>query len=134
MRHGLGAITIVVAFVYFGTPVLAHHSLEDTHDLRRIVTLTGVVSSVEWANPHTRAVLDVTSANGQVARWSVELGAPNTMTRLGVGPAVLKPGSQVSMDVWIAKDSTLTASTLALKLADGSTVRMPSLWARRLSS
>jgi hypothetical protein len=134
MRHGLGALTIVVAFVYFETPVSAHHSLEDTHDLRRVVTLTGVVSSVEWANPHARVVLDVTSANGDLTRWSVELGAPNTMTRLGVGSAVLKPGSQVTVDVWLTKDSTLTASALALRLADGSTFRMPSLWARRLSS
>ena len=41
------------------------------------------------------------------------------MTRVGAGPAVLKPGDQVSVDVWIAKDGSLTASGQALKLSDG---------------
>ena len=80
--------------------------------------------------PHTRLVLDVTGANGAVARWFVELGAPNTMTRFGAGPAVLKPGDQVSVDVWTAKDSSLTASGQALKLSDGRTFQMAPGWRR----
>ena len=131
MRFRVAAIVAGIGLTFGMSPLRAHHSLEDSHDLRRTVTLTGVVSSVEWVNPHTRLFLDVTGANGAVARWSVELGAPNTMTRFGAGPAVLKPGDQVSADVWIAKDSSLTASGQALKLSDGRTLQMESPWARQ---
>ena len=130
MRLKVGAIVAGIALTFGVLPLRAHHSLEDTHDLRRTVTLTGVVSSVEWVNPHTRLYLDVAGANGTVARWSVELGAPNTMTRFGAGPAVLRPGDQVSVDVWIARDSSLTASGQALKLSDGRTFQMASGWRR----
>ena len=130
MRLKVAAIVAGIALTFGVSPLRAHHSLEDTHDLRRTVTLTGVISSVEWVNPHARLYLDVTGANGVVARWSVELGAPNTMTRFGAGPDVLKPGDQVSVDVWIAKDSSLTASGQALKLSDGRTLQMASGWRR----
>jgi hypothetical protein len=133
MRHSIGAIVLAVGLMGMPPSARAHHSLEDTHDLRRSITLAGVVSGVEWVNPHARLLLEVPSAGGQRARWSIELGAPNTMTRLGLDRAALKSGDQVSVDVWIAKDTSLTASAYVLKLSDGRTFQMPTLWARRSS-
>jgi hypothetical protein len=45
------------------------------------------------------------------------------MVEYGVGPSVLTVGDRVSVDVWIAKDSSLTASGRVLRLANGSPVR-----------
>ena len=47
-----------------------------TYDLTQTVTLTGVVSRVEWVNPHARLYLDVTRGDGTTLTWSIELGAP----------------------------------------------------------
>jgi hypothetical protein len=131
MRFGFRAIATGFALVFLGAPVLAHHSLEDMYDVNRTVTLVGVVSRVEWVNPHARLHVDVRGATGSITTWSVELGAPNTMIRYGLGPAVLKQGDEVSVDVWIAKDSSLSASGQALRLPDGRTAYLAAPWARQ---
>jgi len=125
----LGATAIGIAVTCLASPLLAHHSLEDTYDLNRTITLVGIVSRVEWVNPHARLDVDVRNANGGITTWSVELGAPNTMIRYGLGASVLRQGDQVSVDVWIAKDSSLTASGQALRLADGRAAYVAAPWA-----
>jgi hypothetical protein len=86
---------------------------------------------VEWLNPHARLYLNVRSANdGITTTWTIELAAPNTMIRYGLTPAVLKPGDQVSVDVWMAKDSSLAGSAQALKLSDGRTAHLAAPWTR----
>jgi hypothetical protein len=128
MRFRFCAIATSIIFVFLTAHLFAHHSLQKTHDLSRTVTLTGVVSSVEWLNPHARLNLDVRSANGGITTWEIELAAPNTMIRYGLAPAVLKPGDQISVDVWIAKDSSLSGSAQALKLSDGRTAYLAAPW------
>jgi hypothetical protein len=111
--------------------LFAHHSLQKTHDMERTVTLSGVISSVEWVNPHARLYLDVRGATGGIATWNIELGAPNTMSRYGLVPSALKPGDPITADVWVAKDSSLSASAEALKLNDGRTAYLAAPWNRQ---
>ena len=106
------------AFAGLALPVRAHHSLEDTFDLSRTVTLTGVVSEVQWANPHVRFLITVKGAAGEVKTWAVEIKPPSAMTRLGVSPAMLGQG-EISVDVWLAKDGSLSAAGKTLKTSDG---------------
>ena len=100
-------------------PVSAHHSLEDLYDLRRTVTLSGVVTGVEWANPHTRLFMEVKGATGETTTWSVELDPPGAMTDAGVGSDVLKAGDEISVDLWLAKDGSPSASVQALRTSSG---------------
>jgi Family of unknown function (DUF6152) len=133
MRFRLGSLATGMVVACLGSALLAHHSLEDTYDVNRTVTLVGAVSRVEWVNPHARLHVDVRNADGGITTWSVELGAPNTMVEYGVGPSVLTVGDQVSVDVWIAKDSSLTASGRVLRLANGSAPYVAAPWAARSS-
>ena len=100
-------------------PLRAHHSLEDTYDLSRTVTLTGVVAKVEWANPHVRLFVEVKGAAAEAKTWSVEIKPPSAMARLGVSPATLGQAGEISLDVWLAKDGSLSAVGKTLKTADG---------------
>ena len=128
MRFRFCTIATAIALVFLTASLFAHHSLQKTHDLNRAVTLAGVVSSVEWVNPHARLYLDVRGANDGVTTWYIELGAPNTMIRYGLAPAVLKPGDQISVDAWIAKDSSASASAQVLRLSDGRTAYLAAPW------
>ena len=131
MRFRFWTIATWIMLLFPTSQLFAHHSLQKTHDLNRTVTLTGVVSSVEWLNPHARLYLNVRSANdGITTTWTIELAAPNTMIRYGLTPAVLKPGDQISVDVWMAKDSSLAGSAQALKLSDGRTAHLAAPWIR----
>jgi hypothetical protein len=118
-RSKLPVIGGAAAFAALALPLRAHHSLEDTYDLSKTVTLTGVVGKVEWTNPHVRLFVEVKGAAAEVKTWSVEIKPPSAMARLGVTPAMLGQSGEISVDVWLAKDGSLSAAGKTLKTPDG---------------
>jgi hypothetical protein len=100
-------------------PLRAHHSVEDMYDMSRTITLTGVVKKVEWANPHVRLVVDVRGAGDEIATWSVEVKPPNAMARLGLSADALRQDKPISLDIWLAKDGSLSATGRTLRMPDG---------------
>jgi hypothetical protein len=58
-------------------PILAHHSFQAEFDTTKPVTLKGVVTKVEWMNPHAWFYIDVTTADGKLDHWQCETGASN---------------------------------------------------------
>jgi uncharacterized protein DUF6152 len=119
------ALVTVSAFTAFVLPVLAHHSLEDAFDVKRTVTLTGHVSRVEWANPHARLFVDVKSAAGELTAWVVEIKPPRAMERIGLDAAMLSQ-ADIDVDVWLAKDGSLSASGRTLRMPDGTVLDVAS--------
>jgi hypothetical protein len=82
--------------------------------------LTGVVTKVEWMNPHMRVYIDVTDANGKVTNWNLELTSPNTGQRQGWGRNDLLPGEKVTFTGFEGKVVETRASLLSIrKLTDG---------------
>jgi len=77
-------------------PVVAHHGFDTEYDANKKVSLSGVVSKVEWMNPHMRVYVDVTDASGKVITWNLEMTSPNTVRRQGWGPKDLVPGDEVT--------------------------------------
>lgn len=126
MRSGFGALVAGIVFVWLAATLPAHHSGGRTYDLSRPITLAGVVSKTEWVNPHVQIYLDVTSANGVVTTWTLEGGAPNTLRQSGVDLGAIKQGERVTVDVWIARDGSPSASIRALRLSDGRVFGGPS--------
>jgi hypothetical protein len=83
----------------------AHHTISAYYDVTRHATLKGVVSNVEWKNPHSFIHLDVTGANGGVAEWEVETQAPYVLRRRNAEVLdAIKPGDTVTATVCVAKD------------------------------
>ena len=56
-----------------------HHSFAAQYDANQPVTLHGVITKVEWMNPHTYFYVDVADERGKVVNWAVEGGAPNVL-------------------------------------------------------
>ena len=103
-------------------PVLAHHSFAAEFDLTKPVTLNGSVTKLEWANPHIWVYLEVKDDQGSVQLWQCEGGAPNTLFRNGWTKNALKPGDQVLIDGYLARDGSKTCNATAVKLPDGRSV------------
>jgi hypothetical protein len=99
-------------------PVLAHHSFAAEFDATKPVNLTGVVTKVEWMNPHTYFYIDVKDESGKVTNWACEMGSPNGLTRQGWTRNTLHVGMVVSMDGTQAKDGTKRANARNV-LVDG---------------
>jgi hypothetical protein len=92
-----------IGFLLLAVPAIAHHGFDTEYDANKKLKLTGVVTKVEWLNPHMRVYIDVTDANGKVNNWNLELTSPNTVRRQGWGPKDLLPGEKVIFEVYAGK-------------------------------
>jgi hypothetical protein len=110
-----GAIALIASVV----PLSAHHSFAAEFDGTKPVTMTGVVTKVEWMNPHTYFYVDVKDAEtGKVTNWACEMGSPNGLTRQGWTRNTLHVGMVVSMNGTLAKDGSNRANARDV-LVDG---------------
>jgi len=93
---------------------LAHHSLGGEFDTRKTLVLTGVVSHVEWANPHIYIDLDVTDASGKVATWHLECVPVAMARKAGVSMKMLMGnGDRVTVNAFPARDGTAQLGFMA---------------------
>ncbi len=109
---GIGLIASVA-------PLAAHHSFEAEYDFNKTLKVTGTVTKVEWMNPHARFYLDVTDAGGKVTNWNFELGPIVILVRQGWRKDSLKPGDQVTVEGYLAKDGDALANARRVTLPDG---------------
>jgi hypothetical protein len=102
-----------------GQPLLAHHSFSNEYDESRSITLEGVVTRVDWENPHVHYYVDVLGPDGTVVNWVCETGGPNRLARRGWTHDSLKPGDKVIVHGFPAKDASHNADGRKVTLANG---------------
>jgi len=117
-----GLLTTLAAFglLLAEMPAVAHHSFAAEYDSNNLITLTGVITKVEWTNPHMYIHMDVKGPDGKVVNWSLEGYPPNTLKRTGFTRDLLKEGDKVTMTAYKAKDGTNTGAGREITFADGS--------------
>jgi hypothetical protein len=114
------ALPLTVALLTISaTTTLAHHSFGSEYDADKPVELKGVVTRVEWTNPHARFYVDVKDEGGQVTNWNLELASPNVLVRQGWKRTSLQVGDQVTVNGSMAKDGSKMANARTVVLADG---------------
>lgn len=101
-------------------PLDAHHAFSAEFDAKRPVKLRGVVTKMEWINPHSWIHIDVKDAGGKVTPWMVEGGAPNALLRRGFTKASLPVGTEVVIEGYQAKDGSTKANGRDITLPNGS--------------
>ncbi len=120
MRTKLGMLVTGLGLFCLAVPAVAHHGFDTEYDANKKVSLTGVVTKVEWMNPHMRVYVDVTDANGKVTNWNLEMTSPNTVRRQGWGTNDLPPGEKVTFTGFGGKIVETRGSLLSIKkLSDG---------------
>ena len=111
LAAGLAALTTIL---------LAHHSFGAEYDSTKPVTITGVITKIEWTNPHSYFFLDVKDAKGNVANWKLEGYPPSVLSRTGWKKDVtMKVGDTVTVFGWHARDGTNWAHSREVTFADG---------------
>jgi hypothetical protein len=123
MRKTL-SVSIALAGLLLGmsvavSPVQAHHSFSAEYDNNKQVHLEGVVTQMEWINPHTWIHIDVTGPDGKVTSWMIEGGSPNILLRRGFNKGSLEKGQKISIDGFQAKDGSNRANGSNITYPDG---------------
>lgn len=101
------------------TPLLAHHSFAAEYDDTKPIHVTGVVTKVEWQNPHVWYYLDVKGDDGKIVNYAFSGGAPGQLMRRGVMKSAIQIGSTVAVDGFKAKDGSTNGFGSKVTYADG---------------
>ena len=102
-----------------GSTALSHHAYTAEFDTTKPIKLTGVLTKLEWSNPHIWIYLDVKDESGKVINWGFSASPPGMLTRRGITKTSLKMGEVLTISGHRAKDGSNNASGNVVTFADG---------------
>ena len=112
-------IAVVVSLAVLPASLAAHHSFSAEFDFQKPITLVGVLTRMEWINPHGWIYLDVKDKDGKVVSWAIETGAPNALLRRGLRKTDFPLGVEVKVTGYLAKNGKPVANGRTVTFPDG---------------
>ena len=96
----------------------AHHSFAAEFDADKPIELTGIVTKVEWTNPHVWFYINVMDEEtGEVTNWGAEMGPPHGLQRRGWRRNTLAIGERVTVNGFLARNGTPRVNARNVTLA-----------------
>ncbi len=97
MCKRLSLMTLAVAICCSNSVTLAHHPIQAKFEESTPVSFTGIVTNVDWSNPHTHIFINVTDG-GETLNWAIELESPIALGASGWSKTTVKPGDSISVE------------------------------------
>ncbi len=123
MRRMLSVKVPLIWSLAFGlaaaASIEAHHAFASEFDSKKPVTLRGVITKMEWINPHAWMHLEVKGKDGKVETWMIEAGPPGALVRRGWKKDSVVPGTEVLVEGYQALDGSRRANGRDVTFADG---------------
>jgi hypothetical protein len=122
MTVGIRFLAISIAMVLALAPASAHHSLA-MFEMTNPVTIKGVLTRLDWTNPHVHLYVNVKDSKGNWEEWAIEMDRPDFLERHGWTSTTLKPGDVVICTGGPAKSGARTMRCTTVELANGEKLR-----------
>src|SRR5690349_645933 len=116
MKKTLGAVSVLFLMTM---PVSAHHAFAAEYDEKKLVIVSGIVTGIQWANPHAWLYVSGRDENGAAASWAFEMGAPGGLVHRGWKKGELKKGDRVAVDGYASKNRANVANARTVTLPNG---------------
>ena len=117
MKAPLAVPRTFVLLIALAAPLFGHHSFAAEFDGKQRIELTGVVTKIEWTNPHVWFYVNVQDpATGKWVNWGAEMGSPNALMRTGWTRNTMKVGMVVSLNGSRAKDGSNRLNTSSVSV------------------
>ena len=119
MRRSVLGFTLITALLISALPAMAHHSFAAEFDSSKPITVTGVVTKVDWTNPHVWFFINVKDDAGKVSNWGFEMGPPHLLQGQGWSRTTMKIGDPVTVSGTLAKNGTNRGNARSDTTPDG---------------
>jgi hypothetical protein len=122
MRKLQGVLLVASSLLFLVVPTFSHHSFAAEFDGHKLITYTGVLTKLDWGNPHGFFYLDVKDNSGNVTKWAFEIASPNILRRSDEATRtyfLANMGKPISTTACPAKNGIPRAATQYVRFADG---------------
>jgi hypothetical protein len=119
MKVVVASLVALALDAALAAPLIAHHSFAAEFDATKPITLKGIVTRIDWNNPHVWFYINVTDEAGRVTRWGLEMGPPHQLQTRGWLRETMKIGDEVTVDGSLARDGSKKANARTVTTADG---------------
>ena len=121
------ACVALCGWLLTGVPLLAHHSLAASYDVKKEMELSGEVQAIKFTNPHGSLSLLVKNADGTTTEWVMTLGSATALAQRGIGktgPNALHPGDKITVKILGARDGSPLGFLKTVTYPDGHVVQI----------
>jgi hypothetical protein len=113
----------IALWCFLAAPALSHHA-DPLYDMDHPITLAGVVTRVEWSNPHVYVHVNVSGEKGDTEQWALELTAPHSLRRYGWTNTTVKAGDRIIFTGGRARSGARALRCSSIQLSDGKKLRV----------
>ena len=117
MQRTFVSFVLISALLLAAVPAVAHHAFATEFDANKQVTKKGIVTKIDWVNPHVWFYVNIKNEAGTIENWGFEMGGPNSLRNSGWTKETMKIGDEVIVEGFLAKNGSRSVNAKNVMMA-----------------